>query len=277
MKLLESKLIKEIRTRLIIIKTAIIFAFQKDTAYVGKNWSNMFSTFVYTISYLIFLEAIYFNIDTLAGYARNEMLLFTFISQISFYVSWIFFYGNLNHLSFLVNKGDLDLILTKPLPSDFYISFRNINILLMLRDSLIPIFVLGLIIDWSKLNLSVLSVLVGMVIWILGLIAYYCLLFIFRLPVFWFERDRASMRLITEISYHVRDEIPYEGFNKGLKILFTVILPLAIDVNVTTSVMLQKSNPYLMLVVVICVVLLFSIIRKKLWKIALRNYSSASS
>ncbi len=278
MRLLDfSKIKEELRVRIAILKSAIIYSFHEDTAFVAQNWSNMASTFFYTLSFILFIKVMYTNVDTFAGYTENETLLLMLVGQVSFYVSWFVFYTNLNRIGSLVNKGDLDMLLTKPVPADFYITFKRLSTISIVRDAVVPIFTLVLVIDWSRLNISLSSLIFGVLVWGLGVLADYFVNFIVRLPVFWLGKGSSPVELVIEVSNHVRGEIPFEGLNRQLKILFGIIIPLAIDVGIATSVILQKSDGFRMLLLASGVVIIFAVIKNRLWQAALRNYTSASS
>jgi ABC-type uncharacterized transport system permease subunit len=278
MKLLDFKELKEeIKVRLAILKSAVIYSFHEDTAFVAQNWSNMASTFFYTLSFILFIRVMYTNVDTFAGYTENETLLLMLVGQVSFYISWLIFYINLNEIGRLVNKGDLDMLLTKPVPADFYITFKRLSTIAVIRDGLVPMLTVVMVIDWSKLDFTFESMSLGILIWLLGIIADYFVNFIVRLPVFWFGKGSSPIELLIEVSNHVRGEIPFEGLNRQLKILFGIIIPVAIDVGISTSVILQKSDGYRMLLLAFGVVIIFAVIKNVLWHAALKNYTSASS
>src|SRR3990167_9318864 len=108
-----------ISDRAAILKVGIVYTFQQETAYWTNNWANLLSPFFYTLSMVLFIDVIYANVDLVAGYTRNQMLLFLFNGQIAFYTGWLF-HKNLQELIVSVNKGSLDLLLVKPMPSLFY-------------------------------------------------------------------------------------------------------------------------------------------------------------
>jgi ABC-type uncharacterized transport system permease subunit len=237
----------------------------------------MASTFFYTISYILFIKVIYSNVDSFAGYGVNETLLLMLVGQISFYSAWFFYHQNLNQIGPMVNKGDLDLLLTKPVPATFYITFKKISIISILRDGVIPILALIFVINWDELDISVMSAGFGILIWAVGMYVNYIVNFLVQLPVFWLGKGGAQIEILYEISNHVRGEIPFEGLTAQLKFLFGIIIPLAIDVGIATSVILGKSDGVLMLGVALAVAAMFTLIKDFFWQMALRAYSSASS
>ena len=122
---------KAIHLRLIILKANTIFSFKESLAYVYNNWGGLASTMTYMITYLIFLSIIYSRVDSIAGYNYSQMLLFTFVGQLSFYSIWIWSHQNIVRLGQDVNSGKLDLILSKPLPALWYVTFQKINLTML--------------------------------------------------------------------------------------------------------------------------------------------------
>ena len=114
MKLLEFK--QEIKLRLVLFCANSVFTFQQETAYWANNWTSIFSSTFYMISTIIFIDVVYSNIQLLAGYTRDQMLLFLLVGQSVYYLGWVI-QGNLDELISSVNRGNLDLILAKPVPS----------------------------------------------------------------------------------------------------------------------------------------------------------------
>ncbi|MBU1110936.1 ABC transporter permease [Patescibacteria group bacterium] len=263
--------------RLIIIKTAIIYSFQEETAYPAENWGNMLSTLIYIATFRLFLNILYTNIDTLAGYTENEMLFFLLVGQASFYLSWAIYNHNIRDISSSVNTGNLDLVLTKPVPSAFYISFRKISLVHIFRDALAPLLFIIATISWETLHLNLANILIGIIICTLGITVTYCVYFLSVLPSFWFGRSDETYRLVYLVEDFVQKHLPLEGASNSLKILLGALIPLMIGSAFTTSVILGKSNALALLAWAAAVTILFLLIRKYAWGRALRAYTSASS
>jgi ABC-2 type transport system permease protein len=266
---------KEMKYRLQIVKTNIINTFQHETAYFAENWSNLLSTMFYTLALLLFVNVLYANIKTFAGYTRNEMLFLVFIGQLGFYTGWGIFAESIEMLNDDIQKGTLDLVLIKPVPSLFFITFRWFPIVSMVRDSVPTLIIVFSTINWSALTFTVNNILWGIFIFICGQILWHCIRFLLILPAFWFGNARA----VYSLSYTLAEthDLPLEGYSKNLRILFTTVLPIITLAAVSGSVMLGKSNGPFMALQAFFVTIIFIFIINVLWKLALRNYTSASS
>jgi len=252
MKLAEFK--KAFSKRLSILVATTKFTYQIETAFRTNNWANVLSTCFYTLSQILFINVLYVNVKLIAGYSKDEMLLFMFIGQVGYYISWLF-HANLLELIQDVNKGTLDTLLIKPVPSLFYITFKKIRLFSVVRDCLPPLIVLGL----------------------LGITCAHIVHLLSALPVFWLGESESILNLSQEFEYNIGKVIPFEGFGNNFKLVFTTIVPVMISAGVATSVILMKLPIFPTLIWVVIITILALIVRQWIWKFALRTYTSASS
>ncbi|MBD3329503.1 hypothetical protein GF357_03350 [Candidatus Dojkabacteria bacterium] len=271
------KIAEEIRIRWILFTSSVKYTLQLDTAYLVDGWSNLISTTFYTITFILFIKILYTNINTFAGYSESQTLFLTLIGQINFYFYWVFIYGNLGQIGDLVTSGELDLILTKPVPADFYISVRHMKLIMLIRDSIAPTVSLSLIINWSALEFEFFGFFVGATVLVLGMLTIQSLYFIAYLPVFWLGRGSSPAESLENIRHYTHDIIPFEGFSKPIQIIFTLFIPMLIDTALATSIILGKIRPIPSLLLSLIAFITFTIIKKLLWREALKAYSSASS
>jgi ABC-2 type transport system permease protein len=269
--------IAEIRERVILVRSSITFNLQVETMYWTDLWGNFLSTIFYTLATVVFFDIIYSNVTYFATYSRAEMFFYLFIGQFVFYTLWGVSYTAIDSLVDDVRSGDLDLVLLKPIPVLFYIETRRIYIIRTLRDAIPPMVVLAFVVPWHELQFSLITVLSGIPVFIMGMICLHIFMLIFSLPVFWVGESRSIFNLAWTGYTFTDGRIPYEGFGSLLKVAFTIVFPILWATGVTVSVMLGKSDPLLMISVCAAVTVIFVWIRSWLWKKALRNYSSASS
>jgi len=111
---------QDIKLKLKIIKINIKNTYQIQTAYYGENWFSLGSTLFYTLTLYLFITIIYSNVKQVAGYTRDEMLFLLLLTQIGYYSDWIWSSNNISKLMDSVYAGELDIILTKPIPSLFF-------------------------------------------------------------------------------------------------------------------------------------------------------------
>lgn len=265
-----------IRKRISILIANTKFTYQIETAFRVNNWANVLSTCFYTFSMILFINVLYSNVNLIAGYAKDEMLLFMFVGQIGFYIVWLFHF-NLVELIQDVNKGRLDMLLVKPVPSLFYVTFKKVRLFSIIRDCLPPMIVLFLSINWSTLSLTVQSFVFGLCITLLGISCAHVIHFLATISVFWLGESESILSLSQEFEYNLGKVIPIEAFSKEMRLVFTTVVPVMISTGIATSVILQKTSalPALLLSLVVTIGALT--VRQLAWRQALKVYTSASS
>ena len=275
MKLSEFK--ESLIERLTLLRAGIVFTAQKELAYAGNNWASVLSTTFFTFSVLIFIKVIYSNVHTIAGYSYNEMLVYFFIYQLTYYGNYIVTVRNLTDLIPDVNKGNLDMVLIKPVPSLFYLMSRSISVVSIITDAIPPTLAIMFSINWSAIEFSFSGIIIGFTVWIFGLIALNAFQILPALPVFWFGESQNILDLASNIAAGAGTMIPREGYPPTLRVLLGTIIPAIIAGGFTTSILLNKVNPLSLLVWAGAVAIISMFIKNIAWNYALRHYSSASS
>ncbi len=266
-----------ITERWLILKANIWFSIQNDFAYSINVWSNFVSTTVFIVIYLFFIETIYGNVDRLAGYSKNEMLLFFLIAEFVFQTNTAILFPGLQHLVRNVNTGYLDFVLSKPIPHLFYITFREINLLAIIRNQFSFLVIMPILIDWSALSITWQSLVSGITIMFMGVAITHIFQFLFSLTAFWTGEGESMLDLTWTFEFHGGRTIPLEGFNPNIRYALLSLIPVLFSTAASTSVILGKSDGSQMLLITTIVFGIFLVLKKLTWQIALRNYTSASS
>lgn len=260
-----------------VLKANLKYTFLEETAYWSNNIASVFSTLFYNITYLMFIEVLFSNVDSIAGYNKNQMLLFYFFAECSAYYFGTFIFGNLNNLIKSVNDGTLDLLLTKPVNALFYLSTWKIKLFGGIRDAIPPLIIVFAVIDWNSLNLNPLNFIAGLLIFVIGMQIITALLWIASLPVFWIGESDNILSFIHETWFSAGATVPLEGLSSALRVFFTFVIPGLIPAALASSVALGKNDPLAAILVALAVFVIFWLLRIYLWKVALRAYTSASS
>ncbi len=268
------ELVSKIKMRLNILRVNTVNTFQGETAYFGNNWGNVCSTFLYTVVQILFVQVLYSQINTFAGYDKNQMYFLLFVSQLGFYTNWT--WGEVNHRLLIedVRRGILDFLLVLPVPSLWYVTFRKIPLLTITRDALPNMVLLAWLVDWAHLPLMAGNVVLAVFIFILGVIAWESFCFLLLLPVFW----HGESKQIYSLCFVLRDNenVPWEGYRPVFQFTFSVIVPTLLMAMIPVSVALGKVDGWPMLGLAVAVTTVFVILKNVFWKIALKNYTSAS-
>ena len=268
---------KEIILRWKLLKACTLFSFKESTAYAGNNYGNMMSTIMYMITYLVFIGALFNKIKTVAGYSYGEILLLTLMTQVSFYLIYTISISNTDLLAKNVKSGDLDLWITRPVPLLWFVTFQKVNINSLIVDA-VPATTPLLILLSRNITFTILpaNLAAGIAVAAMGTVIAHCFQFILNLSCFWTGENQNMRNLSFELGFF-GDSIPFEGYSSSFRKIGMFFIPSIINSALATSVMLGKDNNQLVLPVIFGIMVLFLWLNIKMWQLAIKHYSSASS
>jgi len=245
----------------------------REAVYRTNFLTSIVVDIVWMFVELSLFTVIYSNTPTLAGWTKPQVYFFLGMFFASDALFTIFFQRNFWAFNDLVNKGDLDTFLTKPVSPIFLALTRWVNLTNVFN------FFLGLCIlihysgpagfrggfaGWA---------LVG--VWLLfGLLIALLLRFAFSIWVFWTERSWALSRLYYQFfAVATKPDTIYPTF---IRYLILTALPFGFIGSVPARAVLYglKSSEYILIV---SVVIGFFVFDSVLWKMGLKRYRSASS
>lgn len=215
---------------------------------------------------------IYANVPSLAGWTRPQVYFFLGIFFASDALFSTFFQRNFWTFSDLVNKGELDILLTKPVHPLFLALTRWINLTAVFNITL----GIGIAIHYSR-PAGFLGGIhwISAILWLgVGLLTAVLLRFLFSIWVFWTERSWALSRLYFQFfSFATKPDAIYPPW---IRYLIMTVLPFAFIGSVPARALLHglKLEEYLLIAGVLFA---FFIIDASLWRIGLKRYQSASS
>lgn len=216
---------------------------------------------------------IFNHVTTVSGWTLPQMLLLTATYYLFDRIFDAFFEVNFFQFNHLVNWGELDLILTKPVSARFFVSLRQFSFA-NLFGAVSMLFLIIWLIGKYFWPVAWLSLLFYVVLIILGLIIIYSLWFSTLMLVFWLGKIDNIHHLFRPLYEVVR--IPIDITGPILKPLLTFIIPLAFVATIPAQSLIGKLQPWLILYGVFAAAVLLWL-SHRLWNFALRHYTSASS
>ncbi len=217
-------------------------------------------------------SVIYANVPSLAGWTRPQVYFFMGIFFASDALFTTFFQRNFWTFSDLVNKGELDILLTKPVHPLFLALSRYINLTASFN------IVLGLGIaykfaqaagfpgGWHWLRL---------IAWLnVGMVSALLLRFAFSIWIFWTERSWALSRLYYQFfAFATKPDTLYP---KAIRYLILTALPFAFIGSVPARALLHGIETW-EYGLIAGVLTFFFVFNTVLWRRGLQRYQSASS
>jgi len=234
---------------------------------------RIFGEMVWYTAQLSVFEVLYTHTNTLNGWDIHAMRVFMGSLFVGDVLYMIFFMENMDALSNLVRKGELDLYLVKPINSQFMVSCRKIGV----AYSLNFLIVLGYLL-WAVSSLpgtfSVPQIAAFALLVLCGVVISYCLRFLFGMLVLVLH-DAGNIQFVWYQLYRLatRPDILYPDY---LRYFVLTILPVAFIASVPSKILVQGLS-WQWFAAGIAVSSFFLMMTSFLWHRALRRYSSASS
>jgi ABC-2 type transport system permease protein len=229
---------------------------------------------VWLSAFVITVETIFANTNSLAGWQRSEVLIILALSRLIEGTMSSLFISNIMNLPQLVRDGKFDFHLTKPVPVQFFTAFRRTNI------EQIGNVIGGLVLFIYALSIrantiSAAAILSFLVITCAGVVIYYSLLIISATLVFYLDRLEFLWSFNTLLSEPLT--VPFDVFPTRIQFALTYFVPIAFVVFVPAEVLTNHLHSPFALPTAIVLATIFITLANLAWRAGLVRYSSASS
>ncbi|MBI2029675.1 ABC-2 family transporter protein [Candidatus Gottesmanbacteria bacterium] len=205
------------------------------------------------------------------SWSQGEIILLTAMYSIFIGIFHTIFTRNIEKIPELVDRGYFDLILTKPVDSQFLSSVRYFNYTSLSRI-VVGIIALVLILIKYNISFSIANLPIYIVLSIFGLGILYNIWFIITTLSFWFTQLNNIHQLMFSIANIGR--FPPEAFSQIMGYTFLFILPITLIVISPVKALTNNLNLYDILAPLLFFVGL-SFIARKFWLYGLKHYTSA--
>lgn len=245
---------------------------QIEMEYRGEFLISALNSLLAFGSGFVVLYAVFSNVSELGGWAFEEgLILFGVFLIIEGYVA-MFLQPNLSRLSEYVRLGTMDFILLKPINSQFFVSFRFINIWAF------PSLVLGLGLVlygmWALGALTLLAMGQFVLLLIPALMIVYAVWCVLNTTAFWWTQVE-NINLIFRTFFEA-GRFPVTAYPRWLQVVLTAVVPVAF----MTTVPAQAAFSEITLATTLmswAVALGALFVSYAFWRYALSKYASASS
>jgi ABC-2 type transport system permease protein len=177
---------------------------------------------------LLLLWAMFQQVETVGGWSFHQVLVLIGIVYTVEYVVEIWLYPSLNPISGYVQRGEFDLLLLKPISSQFLVTFRHLQ-LVEAAGVLVGLGVIGY--GMYRLDaMTVLNVALLVLFLAVALAIVYSLYLALSTLAFWFTRIE---EVATVIWLHSSaGSFPITAYPPWARVLFTFVIPVAFVTNV---------------------------------------------
>lgn len=232
----------------------------------------LFYTSVIAIE-LIFAQIVFSTTNQINGWGKYQFLVLISIYRITQIIYSVIFTSSVLRVPATVNLGGLDLILTKPLNSQFLVSVNNSQYHQFLN--LIP--AIGLLfysLGQMNIDISAFSFLILSVNILLGSVIFYSIYFMTACLSFFIGKFHSFTEIYNLLNRPLG--FPIDIYPKSIRIFLTFVLPLIFIVTVPTQIFLDRMPLYYVLIEIIVAIFLLKL-SSIFWNFGLKHYTSASS
>lgn len=247
-------------------------SFQADLEYRANFLSRILTDVFWYAAQILTFETLFVHTQRIGDWDRDQTRVFLGLLFFVDAIYMVLFHDNLDHLSDKVRKGELDLILAKPVNSRLMVSCQRISTALI-GNTLISIAWL----TWSLSNLPNFDVV--RLLWLLilvpcGVCIFYCIRFLFAsLAIILTRADAVQYIWFSLYKLGMRPDSIYAPW---LRYILMSFVPVAVIASVPASSLLEPSQ-YGLFAYVVFLTGFFVWVSGKFWKYALSKYTSASS
>jgi ABC-2 type transport system permease protein len=228
----------------------------------------------YLLAKIMYVIVVYSAGKNIAGFTPDEILVFigTFVAITGFYAG--LFMMNLFQLTWLVKDGSFDLLLTKPVSTQFLATFRRSDLALFSLDLVAGIVMVGIgfhrlgfgfdavrIAGWSLFAAS--GAAVGYALWLIPMTL-----------VFRIVKADALAGLCD--AFWDFNNVPMVVYNRVGQAFGIFLIPVFVVTNFPALFALGRMTP-LLFVWGLAAPFLFGFLASRLWKSALRHYASGGN
>jgi ABC-2 type transport system permease protein len=250
------------------------FRLSNQMIYRASFWTVFIVDVSMFLIQLAVFSTLFLNVDTINGWNKYQMIFFVGTFNIIDSINMSLFFFGITSIPYKIREGKLDIYLTRPVNTLFWLSLENIDV-----SSTIVIIPGVIMVSYATAKLGITltfgKVAGYLLLLILMLLLFYSLMLIIRTLSFWFIKTDALNDLEGEmIGFSFR--VPGIVFTGVSKLVLYVLLPYALLATLPTQYF-TTSFSLGHWALALGVTSAFVLISQWLWRLGLKNYTSASS
>jgi ABC-2 type transport system permease protein len=269
----ESNVAKVLTRYLRLFAYFVAFSFSRSFEFRFDFVMRILMDVVYYAVAISFFRIMFLHTDNLGGWNEAQMMIFVSGYIMVDAINMTLFSNNMFQFPNLVNRGDLDYYLIRPVSTLFFLSLRDfaansfINVLITLG-------IFGWAVGRYPEPMSAARVVFFLLLILNGNLLFYCLNMLANLPVFFTHSGQGFGYLMWSINKFA--ERPDRIFTGWMRRILTLALPFSLIASFPTRLLLESLDYWLLIHILVVTAIFFSLLLWG-WNVALRHYSSASS
>lgn len=251
----------------------LVQAFVRDTHYRMHFFSTVIVGVVQLVSALVPIWLLFGYTDSVRGWDRSAVVALMGLYQVVTGLLAAFLAPNLSRMTSYISKGELDIVLVRPVSAQFYVTFRWID-LAELGNVMTGIIILGIGLSHSDGRVGPVEAVQAAVLTGSGLVLLGCAWSALALLAFWMQSVEPIAGLFTAALE--TGKYPTAFFPAGVRAVLIFGFPVAFATTFPTEALtggigwLPVAGGVLLGGVAVAAV-------RRIWRAGMRTYASASS
>lgn len=240
--------------------------------YRGNFLNSVLSSFVWGAFSIISILLLTSKTTSLFGWSRSQIIMLTAFHAVVMGIFHMIFSRNFEYFSRVIDLGQLDSFLLKPVDSQFFLSLRYVNYASIVRILMGVLLILYLL-KQMAITVTPFYVFLSILFMACGILLLYAIWYIFITVTVWASRLSNMVEVLYTLSGIIR--FPPEMYKELSFYVFLFLLPLTLVLTTPLKFLFGHADMgNAILMVLLTAVLLF--VSRKWWKFALKHYTSAS-
>jgi ABC-2 type transport system permease protein len=261
------------RRYLSLYRTLLRFSFMNFTVYPANFINGSISTVGWGIFQIISIRLLTLRTESAFGWNRDELTLLAVMYTVIIGMFHFLFTRNFDRFSRIIDRGELDFMLLKPVDSQFLATCFMQGMPNLLRVSIGSAILIGYTL-YAGIRITPLGAFGLIVFSVFSLMMLYSLWLLYTTTLVWFPRLTNIIDFLYTINGMGR--YPVEMVRELRNFVLFFLLPFSLTVATPLKVFLRSALDGDVLLLVVISLVLFAASRM-FWKFALRHYTSASS
>lgn len=245
----------------------------RETHYRASFLATIVVGLIQLVLSLVPVLLLYSFTDMVNGWSQGEVIALSGMYQASFAVLAMLVQPNMNRMSDYVRQGELDLILVRPIASQFYVTLRWVDPAEVFNVAIgIAVVVIGL--QRASVTTSFGNVVLAMLLTICGMVLLTCMWSALIYLAFWFT----SVGPIPMVARDVMEvgRYPLGFYPTAVRLVFGFVVPVGFATTFPVEALVGRSGWEFGLAGIALSAVALLLLRAY-WRFAVRFYSSASS
>lgn len=257
-----------LRIYLAILKINLAYLF----AYRANFINNIIVSLGWGVFQIVWIVLLTGKRGDFYGWTQNDLVFLTLGYFMTLGIFHFLFSRNFDAFSRVIDRGEFDAILLKPLDSQMHATMRIVSYANLIR-SLVG---LVLIIGWTSVQQYSITLgevfLFGLYIGV-GVMTMYSIWLLFSTTLIWYPNLSNMIDLLYTINGFAR--YPAEMIKNSGKLVLYFLIPLLLTISTPVKILLHKNAVEDIVILTLCCIVLFTGSRI-FWNHSLKHYTSAS-